>query len=72
LCALSHKTGVEQKYLGRVLAYNEMAFMLSMALTTMFIGVMANYVTLNVITIALGVAFLVVAVYYKKVISWDI
>lgn len=63
---------VEQKYLGRVLAYNEMAFMLSMALTTMFIGVMANYVTLNVITIALGVAFLVVAVYYKKVISWDI
>jgi hypothetical protein len=63
---------VEQKYLGRVLAYNEMAFMLSMALTTMFIGIMANYVTLNVITITLGVAFLVVAVYYKKVISWDI
>ena len=60
---------VEEKYLGRVLAYNEMVFMLSMALTTIFIDVVANYILLNFITILLGIAFLIVAIYYKKVIS---
>ena len=59
---------VEEKYLGRVLAYNEMVFMLSMALTTIFIDVVANYILLNFITILLGIAFLIVAIYYKKVI----
>lgn len=63
---------VDKKYLGRVLAYNEMFFMLSMALTTLFIGIMANYVTLDIITICLGLAFIVVALYYKKVLGLKI
>ena len=41
---------VDKKYLGRILAYNEMFFMASMAITTMFIGFMANYVGLDIIT----------------------
>ena len=63
---------VDKQYLGRVLAYNEMFFMLSMALTTFFIGFMASYVTLNTITILLGMGFICVAIYYKKVLSLDI
>jgi MFS family permease len=63
---------VEQEYLGRVLAYNEMFFMLSMAFTTMFIGVMANYVGLDIITIILGLGFIFTGFYYKKVLSWKI
>jgi MFS family permease len=62
----------EQEYLGRVLAYNEMFFMLSMAMTTMFIGIMANYIGLNIITMIIGVAFILVGFYYKKVLSWKI
>jgi MFS family permease len=63
---------VNPKYLGRVLAYNEMFFMLTMALTTLFIGIMANYVTLDIITISLGIAFIIVAIYYKKVLKMGI
>ena len=63
---------VDKKYLGRVLAYNEMFFMLSMALTTFFIGFMASYVTLNTITILLGLGFICVAIYYKKVLNLNI
>jgi MFS family permease len=58
---------VERKYLGRVLAYNEMIFMLSTVLTTFFIGIMASFVTLGTITILLGLAFFGVAYYYKRV-----
>ena len=63
---------VDKKYLGRVLAYNEMFFMLSMALTTLFIGIMANYVGLDIITILLGIGFIIVAFYYKKVLKMEI
>ncbi len=58
---------VERKYLGRVLAYNEMIFMLSTVITTFFIGIMASIVTLNIISMLLGVAFIAVAYYYKRV-----
>jgi len=58
---------VERKYLGRVLAYNEMIFMLSTVATTFFIGLMASIVTLDIITILLGAAFIGVAYYYKRV-----
>ncbi len=58
---------VERKYLGRVLAYNEMIFMLSTVVTTFFIGIMASIVTLNIITILLGIAFIGVAYYYKRI-----
>ncbi|MGB3751465.1 MAG: MFS transporter [Arcobacteraceae bacterium] len=58
---------VEKKYLGRVLAYNEMVFMTANVLTTFFIGIMASFVSLDIISILLGVGFLGVAYYYKRV-----
>ncbi len=59
---------VEQKYLGRVLAYNEMFFMLINASTTIFIGVMALYFELYFVTILLGLIFIAMAFYYKNII----
>ena len=58
---------VEQQYLGRVLAYNEMMFMLANVTVTFFIGLMATLVGLDIITTILGVAFFGVAYYYKSV-----
>ena len=57
---------VEQKYLGRVISYNDMIFMISNVATTFFIGVMADLIPLWSITIVLGSAFFIVAYYYKK------
>ena len=58
---------VEEQYLGRVLAYNEMVFMVGNVMTTFFIGIMASFITLQFISVSLGVAFLIVAYYYKRV-----
>jgi len=58
---------VEEQYLGRVLAYNEMVFMLGNVCTTFFIGIMASFVSLQVISIILGLTFFLVAFYYKRV-----
>ncbi len=58
---------VEEQYLGRVLAYNEMVFMMGNVITTFFIGIMASYVSLQFISVSLGIAFLIVAYYYKKI-----
>ena len=58
---------VERKYLGRVLAYNEMIFMISTVTTTFFIGIMASFTTLTIISITLGLAFIGVAYYYKRI-----
>lgn len=58
---------VEPLYLGRVLAYNEMVFMLSNVITTFFIGIFATIIPLSLISACLGVGFLVIALYYKKV-----
>ena len=58
---------VEEQYLGRVLAYNEMVFMLGNVTTTFFIGIMASFISLQFISIFLGLAFLIVAYYYKRV-----
>jgi len=60
---------VEQRYLGRVISYNDMIFMLSNVITTLFIGLMASLITLDIITVLLGVAFFVVALYYKRIVS---
>ncbi len=59
---------VEHNYLGRVISYNDMIFMLSNVFTTFFIGIMADIIPLSFITIILGLAFFVVAFYYKKMI----
>lgn len=62
---------VEKKYLGRVIAYNDMTFMISNVLTTFFIGLMATKVDLDIITFTLGVAFFLVALYYQKIfLGW--
>jgi MFS family permease len=61
---------VEHKYLGRTLAYNEMIFMLSNVLTTLFIGFMASWVSLDIITIILGFMFYIVAYYYTRIQKW--
>ena len=59
----------EQKYLGRVIAYNDMIFMVANILTTAFIGVMASFgVSLSIITLVLGFAFVLVGFYSKFVI----
>ncbi|ADG94121.1 major facilitator superfamily MFS_1 [Arcobacter nitrofigilis DSM 7299] len=60
---------VEHKYLGRVISYNDMIFMLSNVLTTFFIGVLADIIPLSFITIILGLAFILVAFYYKTVVK---
>ncbi len=60
---------VEHKYLGRVISYNDMIFMLSNVLTTFFIGIMADIIPLSAITIILGIGFFIFAIYYKRVIQ---
>ena len=47
-----------KKYIGRVISYNDMIFMLSCVLTTLFIGLMASLTSTDIITILLGVGFL--------------
>ncbi len=61
---------VDHQFLGRVLAYNEMVFMLSNVTTTLFIGFMASYVGLDIITIILGSLFIIVGFYYKRILRW--
>lgn len=58
---------IEQKFLGRVLSYNEMVFMIMNISTTLFIGFMATLVSLDIITAILGFAFIVTAFYYRRV-----
>ncbi len=58
---------VEPSYLGRILAYNEMVFMLSNVVTTFFIGIFATLVPLSLISIFLGIGFLLIAFYYRRV-----
>ena len=61
---------VEQKYLGRVISYNDMFFMLSNVITTLFIGLMASLTSLDIITYIIGAAFFAVAFYYKRIMQW--
>lgn len=58
---------VDGKYLGRVLAYNEMVFMISNVATTFAIGILASFTSLQMISIMLGIGFLLFSYYYKSV-----
>ena len=60
----------DEKYLGRVISYNDMFFMIACILTTLFIGLMASLTSLAIITILLGCAFLAVAFYYTRILKW--
>lgn len=55
----------EQKYLGRVVAYNDMIFMIVSVLVTMFIGVASKFgLPLSLITGVIGLGFVFVGFYY--------
>ena len=58
---------VQQKYLGRVLSYNEMIFMSFNIFTTLFIGFMATLVSLDIITFTIAGLFILTAIYYRRV-----
>ena len=56
---------IESQYLGRVIAYNDMIFMMTNILVTFFVGYAAKMgMELNYITIVMGSGFLLTAVYY--------
>lgn len=57
----------EDKYLGRVIAYNDMFFMMANVLTTLFIGTMAHITNTTVITVCLGIGFILFAYYYTRI-----
>ena len=55
----------KQNYLGRVVAYNDMIFMVVAVLTTMFIGVASKFgMPLWIITIMIGLGFIFSSLYY--------
>ena len=60
----------DEKYIGRVISYNDMFFMLSCVLTTLFIGLMASLTSVDIITILLGIGFLAFAFYYTRILKW--
>jgi len=56
---------IESKYLGRVIAYNDMIFMMTNITVTLFVGYAAKMgMGLNYITMIMGFGFLVTALYY--------
>ncbi|MDY3201030.1 MAG: MFS transporter [Arcobacter sp.] len=60
----------DEKYIGRVISYNDMFFMLSCVVTTLFIGLMASLISTDIITILLGIGFLAFAFYYTRILKW--
>jgi len=56
--------------MGRVIAYNDMIFMLTNIVTTLFIGLMASFISLELITIFIGFAFFATAYYYTRIKQW--
>ena len=60
----------EEKYIGRVISYNVMFFMLSCVLTTLFIGLMTSLTSIDIITFLLGIAFFAFAFYYTRILKW--
>ena len=61
---------IEQKYYGRIVAYNDMLFLSSAALTSMMIGVFASSgFSLEFITAVMGSGFVVGAIYFVWIIK---
>jgi MFS transporter, DHA3 family, macrolide efflux protein len=60
----------DEKYIGRVISYNDMFFMVSCIVTTLFIGLMASLTSIDIITILLGIGFLAFAFYYTRILKW--
>ncbi len=61
----------DAKYMGRVISYNDMFFMLSNVATALFIGYASKWgLSLEGITFTLGIGFFVVAGYYLWFKKW--
>uniref|UniRef100_UPI0040481F75 MFS transporter n=1 Tax=Aliarcobacter sp. TaxID=2321116 RepID=UPI0040481F75 len=60
----------DEKYIGRVISYNDMFFMIACIITTLFIGLMASLTSIDIITILLGLGFLAFAFYYTRILKW--
>ena len=60
----------DDEYLGRVISYNDMFFMISCIITTMFIGLMASLTSLAIITVVLGLALILFALYFIRIKTW--
>jgi len=57
---------IENQYLGRVIAYNDMIFMLTNILVTLFVGYASQIgVRLEYITVVMGFGFVLTAIYYR-------
>lgn len=65
---LLHKR-VDEKYYGRVIAYNDMVFMLVGVFTSMMIGILADAgVKLSSITYIIGTLFILATIYYRFIL----
>jgi len=60
---------IESRYLGRVVSYNDMIFMVVTVVTTLFIGAAVAYMGLDKITYILGLIFILCAIYYKVLVQ---
>lgn len=61
---------IEQKYYGRIVAYNDMLFLSSAALTSLMIGFLAsNNFSLEFITVIIGSGFVVGAIYFSWILN---
>jgi len=61
---------IEEKYYGRIVAYNDMLFLSSAALTSFMIGFLAtNGFSLEMITIFIGVGFIIGAIYFAWILK---
>jgi MFS family permease len=60
----------DDAYLGRVISYNDMFFMMMGILTTFFIGFMASFISLAIITALIGIAFIAFGLYYERILKW--
>ena len=60
----------DERYIGRVISYNDMFFMFACVFTTLFVGLMASLTSIDIITIFLGLAFFAFAFYYTRILKW--
>jgi len=62
------QANVKKEFYGRVIAYNDMFFLSTNAIVSIFIGVLADMdIKLEIITGILGLLFLIMAIYYKTI-----
>jgi len=61
---------IEQKYYGRIVAYNDMLFLSTAAFTSYMIGFLATHsFSLESITVIMGLGFFIGALYYKYILK---